>query len=328
MSRLAVHLLNLIKVGVRLAAVASILAFGARGHWLLDILVNFRVQYALYLVVAVVFLLLCRSYRWAGFTAAVAALNLWFIFPYLTASPQAANHGKELGESFRLLNFNVLSSNQAHEEVIDYLRDQDADFVFVLEVSPDWEQYLEKMKDLYPYQKREIQSGNFGIALLSKTPFERVQVTEYTPAVASIDAYVLLGSKRVRLVCTHPYPPINGEVSQLRNNHMKKLAESVVQEPVTTKTIVAGDFNMTPWSPHFRDFLAKSKLEDSAKISAKGSGVQPTWYVLPSFCFGIPIDYICTSEGIQVDSRGVGPDLGSDHRAVWVDFRVADEGAN
>ena len=301
-----------------LAAASSILALGARGHWLMDLLANFRVQYALYLVVAALLFFLCRNSRWAVVTAVLAALNLWIISPYLVPSPRSAVVEKELGESFRLMNFNVLSSNRRHDDVITYLREKDADFVFLLEASPEWEPALKKLSDLYPHQKNEIQAGNFGIALLSKTPFQKVEVAEYTPLIASIDALVLVGDKRVRLIGTHPYPPINAKVCRLRNAHMQRLAESIAKETGATKTIVAGDFNMTPWSPHFVDFLSASQLEDSAK----GRGVMPTWYALPLFSFGVPIDHICVSEGIHIEDRGVGPDLGSDHRAVWVDVRA------
>ena len=301
-----------------LAAASSVLALGARGHWLMDLLANFRVQYALYLVVAALLFFLCRNSRWAVVTAVLAALNLWIISPYLVPSPRSAVVEKELGESFRLMNFNVLSSNRRHDDVITYLREKDADFVFLLEASPEWEPALKKLSDLYPHQKNEIQAGNFGIALLSKTPFQKVEVAEYTPSIASIDAFVLVGDKRVRLIGTHPYPPINAKVCRLRNAHMQRLAESIAKETGATKTIVAGDFNMTPWSPHFVDFLSASQLEDSAK----GRGVMPTWYALPLFSFGVPIDHICVSEGIHIEDRGVGPDLGSDHRAVWVDVRI------
>jgi len=317
-SRLCWHLLNLIKVGVRLAAVASLLAFGARWHWFLDILANFRVQYALYLLVSVVLFLLCRNVRWAGISAVAAALNLWIIYPYIIPLPDSADEAAKQGLPFRLMNINVLSSNQRCNDVEGYLREMDADFVFVLEVSPQWQQSLEALRDLYPHQKNEIQVGNFGISLLSKKPFQKVVVSEYTPSIASIEAVVAIEGKRVRLIGTHPYPPINGKVSRLRNHHMQKLAERIAVVSTETETIVAGDFNMTPWSPHFRDFLAIAQLEDSAK----GRGVKPTWYALPSFCFGVPIDHICFSSGVNIDERGVGPDLGSDHRPVWVDFRI------
>ncbi|MDG1357778.1 MAG: endonuclease/exonuclease/phosphatase family protein [Akkermansiaceae bacterium] len=320
MPRLCRHLLSLLKVGVRLAAVASLLAFGARWHWLMDTLANFRVQYALYLVVATLLLLLWRNFRWSSIAGVAAALNLWIVFPYCMAPPDSASGGKEMSESFRLMNFNVLSSNRCCNEVEAYLREIDADFVFMLETSPDWEPTLKKMRDIYPHQKNEIQSGNFGIALLSKTPFKEVKISEYTATIPSIDAVVLVGEERVRLIGTHPYPPINAKVSGLRNSHMQRLAESIAHNSVATKTIVAGDFNMTPWSPHFRNFLLSAQLEDSAK----GRDLQPTWYALPTFFFGIPIDHICYSRGLRVDTRRVGPDLGSDHRAVWVDFWIGD----
>ena len=318
MPRLCRHLMNLVKVGVRLAAVASLLAFGARWHWLLDILANFRVQYAMYLIVATAVLLLCRNFRWAGISLIAVVLNLGVVLPYFIPLPNSASDTKEQRVSFRLATFNVLSSNRCCDEVVDYLRELDADFVFVLETSADWELAIKSLRDLYPHQKNEIQSGNFGIALLSKNPFSEIKISEYTPSIASIDALVMLGGNRVRLIGTHPYPPINGKVSRLRNSHMQKLAESIATEASDAKTIVAGDFNMTPWSPHFRDFLEVSGLEDSAK----GKGVQPTWYALPSFCFGIPIDHVCFDKSFRVDARLVGPELGSDHRPVWVDFSI------
>lgn len=310
--------MNLVKVGVGLAAVASLLAFNARWHWLMDTLANFRVQYALYLVVATVLFLFCRNFRWLGISIVAAALNLWIISPYVMPLSSAVERTEEQGVAFRLLNINVLSSNRRCDEVENYLRAVDADFVFVMEVSPYWKQCLDNLRDIYPHQQNEIQSGNFGISLLSKTPFEQVAIPEYTPLIPSIDAQVFVGSKKLRLIATHPYPPINGKVSHMRNRHMQKLAESVVADKNKTNTIVAGDFNMTPWSPHFRDFLLSAQLEDSAK----GRGLEPTWYALPTFCFGISIDHICYSKELRVDARGVGPDLGSDHRAVWADFWI------
>ena len=304
--------MNLVKMGVRLAAVASLLAFGARWHWLMDTLANFRVQYALYLVAATVLFLLCRNFRWLGISMVAAALNLWIISPYVIPLSSAVERTEEQGVAFRLLNINVLSSNRRCDEVENYLRAVDADFV------PYWKRCLENLRDIYPHQQNEIQSGNFGISLLSKIPFEEVAVPEYTPLIPSVDAQVIIGSKKLRLIATHPYPPINGKVSHLRNRHMQKLAESVVTDKNKTNTIVAGDFNMTPWSPYFSDFLLSAQLKDSAK----GRGLQPTWYALPTFFFGIPIDHICYSRGLRVDTRRVGPDLGSDHRAVWVDFWI------
>ena len=84
-------------------------------------------------------------------------------------------------------------------------------------------------------------------------------------------------------------------------------------EPV----LVLGDLNASPWSSHFRRFLRDSGLRDSAQ----GRGVQPTWPAGMPWLW-IPIDHCLHSPQLQVVARHVGPNLGSDHYPVVVDFVV------
>lgn len=78
-----------------------------------------------------------------------------------------------------------------------------------------------------------------------------------------------------------------------------------------------GDFNMTPWSPKFRQLVADSHLRDTVR----GFGLQPTWPAgAPQFW--IPIDHVLVSPDILVVDRRVGPDLGSDHYPVIVDIQL------
>ena len=72
-----------------LAAASSILALGARGHWLMDLLANFRVQYALYLVVAALLLFLCRNFRWAVVAAEWRRLSTFGLFLLISCAAAA-----------------------------------------------------------------------------------------------------------------------------------------------------------------------------------------------------------------------------------------------
>jgi endonuclease/exonuclease/phosphatase (EEP) superfamily protein YafD len=60
-----------------------------------------------------------------------------------------------------------------------------------------------------------------------------------------------------------------------------------------------------------------SNLHDSRK----GFGIQPTW---PSDkpIFMVPIDHVLVSKEIRIQNRFTGPDIGSDHRPVIVDFSL------
>jgi endonuclease/exonuclease/phosphatase (EEP) superfamily protein YafD len=79
--------------------------------------------------------------------------------------------------------------------------------------------------------------------------------------------------------------------------------------------ILAGDLNVTSWSPFFKDWLRESGLHDSRL----GFGVQATWPTT-SPLFLIPLDHVLVSPDIQVMQRQVGADVGSDHRPVLIDF--------
>lgn len=80
-----------------------------------------------------------------------------------------------------------------------------------------------------------------------------------------------------------------------------------------------GDFNITPWSPHFRAFIEASGLSDCAI----GHGLDPTW---PSqlLALGIRIDHCFKSPHWRTLDARVGPSVDSDHRPMLVDLQLVD----
>ena len=77
--------------------------------------------------------------------------------------------------------------------------------------------------------------------------------------------------------------------------------------------VVAGDFNVTPFSVHYGDFLKGTGLRDSAL----GFGISPTWNRRFPWV-AIPIDHVFVSDDLVVMDRRVGPACGSDHSPVIV----------
>ena len=101
----------------------------------------------------------------------------------------------------------------------------------------------------------------------------------------------------------------------MRNRQFEELARTAFEEE--SSVMLIGDLNITSWSPVFWELLRKGGLTDSRQ----GFGIQPTWPVwLPVLL--IPIDHILVSEKIVIHSREVGPNIGSDHYPVVVDFSV------
>ncbi|MEO0533057.1 MAG: endonuclease/exonuclease/phosphatase family protein [Cyanobacteria bacterium P01_A01_bin.123] len=125
----------------------------------------------------------------------------------------------------------------------------------------------------------------------------------------------------------HPLAPVSKYNFISRNQAMASLAAYAAQQQLTT--IMMGNFNLTSWSPYFRDFMRRSKLR-SVNL---GHGLNPTWSYSSSarplsrldrlkLPFKLPIDHIFTSQSISVDQVITPPPGVSDHRPVIAKLRM------
>jgi endonuclease/exonuclease/phosphatase (EEP) superfamily protein YafD len=78
--------------------------------------------------------------------------------------------------------------------------------------------------------------------------------------------------------------------------------------------ILAGDFNATPWSDSFQQLVAQTGLRNVHQ----GALFEATWSAaLPQ---RLLIDHVLLSPEWDLAAKTIGPDIGSDHRAVIVDL--------
>jgi len=293
-----------------------LVGFLGRAWWRFELLCHFRVQYFLVLALLSLVLVWRKRFTSALIVGIVALVNLALILPlYFGPAPPTAH-----GDSLRLLSMNVLARNQAHDRVRTFIGETDADFVILQEVNSTWIAALEPLTSLYPYRKIRAREDNFGIALLSKLPFTQagIEQSEKTGGVPFIVADLESNGRPFTLVGVHALPPVTRECAKRRDLFLRHLAR--LASGHKTPLLLAGDFNMTSWSPGFRDLVRTSGLRDSRK----GFGAHATW-PSGSILLRIPLDHCLVSEDIEVLNRDVGPDVGSDHFPIVVDFAVGTE---
>jgi endonuclease/exonuclease/phosphatase family metal-dependent hydrolase len=129
----------------------------------------------------------------------------------------------------------------------------------------------------------------------------------------AIQATLLAGGHPLRLFAIHTSWPLAPASARRRNRQLVLLAQ---QARATTVPLVAlGDFNISPFSPHFRQLLADGNL----RSAADGFGWQPTW---PTFLppAGIQIDHGLVNAPVVVQSFRRGERDGSDHRPIVIDL--------
>lgn len=283
-------------------------------HWVADLLANLRVQQVMVLILFGAGLVVFRRWRWS------AAMGLCLIvhLPWLVAGGRATGMGDAAEKSFTVMVSNVLSHNHRHDDVIADIKGHEPDVVAILELSSSLAAELEtQLGAQYPHRiVRPMDAGNFGIGIFSRHPIEQSEVFTLNTEIESIAATFRSAGTRYRLFATHPLPPMGKRNFELRNAHLDQLAARVHQANVreTLPTIVVGDLNVTPWSPHFWQFLKAAGLD---RASGRFT-LTPTWYRFPAFPFGLVLDHVLVSEGLRAIEHSVGPEIGSDHRSVTV----------
>lgn len=312
MSKISVTWVGLLSASGVLICAATLAGFLGRFWWGFELATHFRVQYAVML--AVTSALLCRQQHLAGLFALFALVNGLILAPRFLPLPIEDGQSSQARPALRVLLANVNSANRDARRIRETVLASQADFVALLEATPWLLEQLSDLADRYPHRVAAPREDNFGIALLSRQPFLRAEVVQFSTAgLPSIIAELADGPRHFTLVATHPLPPVSADLARDRNEQLATLAEFARQS--THPLLLVGDLNISPWSPHFARLLADSGLRDS------GYGISPSWPVgwLP---LQIPIDHALFSAGIHIKYRKTGTDLGSDHYPIIVDFQI------
>lgn len=287
------------------AAAVSALAVFARSFWMLELFSHFKLQY---LAIQLPLLLLClwrRRWLLAALLVPFAAVNAAAVLPYWPREAAAAAAPNEIA----LMTVNLYGGNDEHARFVELARRERPDVLLLLEYNARWASALERVSREYPHRIIAEREDYFGMALFSRIPLADAQVIELL-GVPVIDARLDLGDAgAARFVGVHLQPPMSAHEAHERNAQLDLLGELARKEP--GPLIVAGDFNVTPYSPVLSSWLEDTGLTDARR----GRGFGMSWPTsLP--VLGIPIDHFLVSEDFLVVAHYYGPAFGSDHYPV------------
>jgi endonuclease/exonuclease/phosphatase (EEP) superfamily protein YafD len=299
--------------------ISTALSYLAGHHWAAEVLASLRVQQVLGLSIVLVACTAFGKWRWAGWMLLCVAAHLpWFLAP----TPHDAAAVPAPATSFKITLANVLTSNLRHADIVAAIREQDADIVVIVELSSSLAAHLSReLWESHPYEiVRPQDDGNFGIGLYSRFPIQDPEVLTLVSRIPSIAVTLRLPQGDQRLFATHPFPPVGERGFELRNAQIRQLAARIHADRLKNPSmpiVLAGDLNLTPWSPFFEELERDSGLR-RAGIEQR---LAPTWYLWPLFPFGLLLDHALASPDLACTKRIIGPDIGSDHRPVTFTMR-------
>ncbi|MBJ2173464.1 endonuclease/exonuclease/phosphatase family protein [Aureibaculum sp. A20] len=302
-----------LKLGIVVALLTSILPNIFPNYWLIDIMSNFKLQIGIFLIVVLVLNLSTKKSKVITIISILLITwNLSFLYTLYFPSKLGVIH-KQRGTT--IVSINLLSSNNDSEKVINFIKDKNPDILILLEYNSKWEAFLSDITEQYTFKKRVLRNDNFGIGYFSKIASETSVLSFDSSKVPSIVARLKIDNNPIDIIATHPFPPMGKRNFDIRNAHFKNLEKKTKE--LSENLIIIGDLNTSSYSKHFKDLLLNTNLRDSRN----GLGILPTWPTMFT-TLNTTLDHALISKAIGVIDRGTGPNIGSDHLPIFMEFRI------
>lgn len=313
------RIIRLVFVLVSLATVISLLG---RFHWFADLFSHFRFYYLL--IQALLVLIFLHSQRRAllALTLLLAIPNAWYVVPYLTplVSGPSATAAQRQGIEIVALNLNYRNDNYA--AVRAYFESVSADIIIAQELTRNWFEELHYLDADYPHQVGSWRPDPWGLRVYSRLPFVEAELLDLgVPGSVHARIVVKPGGRPLEIFAAHLQSPTNSLRAANRNTQLADLARRAHSSG--WPTLIVGDLNITPFSPHFDRFLDTAGVVDARR----SAGFHFTWPAHP-LPLWIPIDHALVRPPLEVSRVERGRDAGSDHYPleVSIDFRAAGAG--
>ncbi|MGE3805937.1 MAG: endonuclease/exonuclease/phosphatase family protein [Gemmataceae bacterium] len=219
----------------------------------------------------------------------------------------------------RILSLNVYTKNLEHDKVLEFIRQQDPDIVFLMEVNSEWLEALGPLDQIYPYHhSHPDEAGNFGVGIWTRLPVTSCTLVGLGSIMRQVDVVLEVEGQPIRFLGVHPLPPSSTVYARERNKVYQGIVELLASEP-ELPAIVAGDFNSTRFAPHFLSMCREARLYDAGHGQMLGRSWPAGGF---HFILGMRIDHVLIGAGWRVLDWHIGPDVGSDHYPVVADLEL------
>ena len=311
------------KIGVITAAVLAGLAgigtvFGFLGgrQWILSLMSNLRVQYAVIFVVVIAIAAVIKSRPLITVGLAGLLINALMIVPLYFGGPATAESDSP---ELRIMFLNAELRRARPGWALDDLAANEPDLIVFAAATDRWADAMESIGHPYRVVLRRAAGTDVEWVVVAR---DDVTVDADLIEVAgagrpAVEMMVEVDGMEVAVLAVHALSPIGFERAQIHDEDLARAAEWARDQ--TGAYAVVGDLNATPWSPAFGELLEGGALLNSQR----GYGVQASWPISLG-PFGIPIDHLLHSDRLTTTSRELGEPYGSDHRSLHVTLALAE----
>jgi len=212
---------------------------------------------------------------------------------------------------------NILYSNSQMDKLASTIIELSPDVVLLNELTgQQYKELLTTLGSTYPYSYNP-QEGLNGY-------FSKLIPTEFEERVFPIgDSYLILKVSKnnmdYNLYGVHPPALFSNYHVRIRTEYMDEVAAKI-NLASESKTIVIGDYNMTPWVWGYKYFL--QKLPEGFYNAGEKTGFYGSWSISGGYSLPITlIDHALISQNIKITYFTTVKVDGSDHMGLYIEAK-------
>lgn len=306
--------------GLLVLSAVSVAAVGGALNPKLDVLAHFA---PIYLAMAVAGLLLApfllEGWRFVAGSLSVVAIAACGVLMLPELFSIDRNLPRPRGAAdLKIIQFNALASNRVKEGAAAWILRQEPDLVILQEAGG-----LDRIIAREGAYKR-VQGSLSSVILAKATPARGNSIFWPLPHLLSPMTLATFSDQRgdYAVIGIHRPWPSNVEEVAVQEAYLRRLVRSFGAET----TIVAGDFNSTPWSFDRRREDRTMGLTRRTRAMFSWPANRVSHNRLPTPVPLLPIDQVYAGAGWKTVSVERGPRLGSDHYPIIVVLTPAGAG--
>lgn len=241
----------------------------------------------------------------------IPVLNFAFINPSIQTN--ATSKSQHLKIAF----FNKLFSNQNYSEISDGIAQLNPDIIAFAEFFKADAKQIKALEN-YPHSivtRSPSFRNETEMAIFSKLP---ITSSSKDPVAGLPSALIRVrpseSGPEINFLAVHTAAPITQRYFTARSKQLENLVKYINNQGLYSQNLVlAGDFNLTPWSANYREL---SRKLPGLQNAAAGRGLQFTWSGFRGLA-NAQLDHIFYSGNVKMNNFQIAGTYGSDHHLLW-----------
>ena len=306
--------------------IASLIPFIRHDFWIFRVFEYPRLQkLTLNFVVLILYLSTYTLFEAKDYiVSGLLLINLiylcWLIFPFTAlAKKQIVQSVKTAGDrNIKLLIANVFQDNRQQEEYHELISRCSPDLILMVETNQWWQDKMDSIGDIYPYQIKVPLENTYGMLLYAKLELVDGSVRYLVEDdIPSIEVKVKLDSgELIKLFCLHPRPPVPQENPRSTERDKEILLVAKKAKESEFPVIVIGDLNDVAWSYTTELFSKISELLDPRKGRGFFNSFNAKYFFLR-----FPLDHVFCSADFSLTHIERMKSCGSDHFPMFINLQ-------